>query len=140
MLLNHIATEFLMPPPPLTPLPKFWSLFLPISERVHDTEQLVFSADGEGTGLQTDFVVEVVIREGNGRHRGVERVLEGWSTIQGGPCELSGLESLSHLLKKPKTVREAISRLFLMFLNVFLKIRSTLIRQTQHKTYRLILT
>lgn len=101
-----------MPPPPLTPLPKFWSLFLPISERVHDTEQLVFSADGEGTRHQTEFVVEVVVREGNGRHRGVERVLEGWSTIQGGPCELSGLESLNHLLKKQKVVREAILRLF----------------------------
>jgi len=101
-LLTHIATEFLMPPPPLTPLPKFWSLFLPMSERVHDTEQLVFGADGEGSGHQTDFVVEVVVREGYGRHRGVERVLEGWSTSQGGPCELTGLESLSPLLKKPK--------------------------------------
>lgn len=96
-----------MLPPPLTPLPKFWSLFLPISERVHDTEQLVFKADGEGTGHRTEFVVEVVLRDGggNGRHRGIERVLEGWSTIHGGPCELSGLESLSHLLKKPKVVR-----------------------------------
>ena len=62
--------------------------------------------DGEGTGHLTEFVVEVVIREGgNGRHRGIERVLEGWSTIQEGPCELSGLESLSHLLKKQKVVR-----------------------------------
>ncbi|KAF8807453.1 hypothetical protein BYT27DRAFT_7241992 [Phlegmacium glaucopus] len=102
VLLNYIATEFLMPPPPLTPLPKFWSLFLPISERVHDTEQLVFGADGEGSGHQTEFVVEVVAREGSGRNRGVERALEGWSTIQGGPCELTSLESLSHLLKKQK--------------------------------------
>ena len=105
MLLNHIATEFLMPPPPLTPLPKFWSLFLPISERVHDTEQLVFGADGEGSGNQTEFVVEAVARKSNGRDRGVERVLEAWSTIQGGPCELTSLGSLSHLLKKQKVVR-----------------------------------
>jgi elongator complex protein 5 len=94
-----------MPPPPLTPLPKFWRLFLPISERVHDTEQLIFGADGEGGGHQTEFVLEVIAREGSGRHRGVERVLEGWSISQGGPCELTGLESLSHLLKKQKVVR-----------------------------------
>jgi elongator complex protein 5 len=105
-----------MLPPPLTPLPKFWSIFLPISERVHDTEQLVFRADGEGTGHQTEFVVEVVLRDGgNGRHRGIERVLEGWSTIQGGPCELSGLESLSHLLKRQKVVRSIFFRPFHMF-------------------------
>ena len=80
---------------------------MPISERVHDTEKLVFKADGEGTGQRTEFVAEVVVREGggNGRHRGIERVLEGWSTILGGPCELSALESLSHLLKKQKVVR-----------------------------------
>lgn len=93
-----------MPPPPLTPLPKFWNLFLPISERVHDTEQLVFGADGEGSGYQTEFVLEVVARECNSRNRGVERVLEGWSTTQGGPCELTDLKSLSHLLKKQKVV------------------------------------
>jgi elongator complex protein 5 len=87
-------------------LPKFWSLFLPISERVHDTEQLVFGADGEGSGHRTEFVVEVVIREGSGRHRSVERVLEGWSTNQGGPCELTALEGLSYLLKKQKVVRD----------------------------------
>jgi elongator complex protein 5 len=110
-----------MPPPPQTPLPKFWSLFLPISERIHDTEQLVFRADGEGTGHRTEFVVEVVVREGggNGRHRGIERVLEGWSTIQGGPCELSGLESLSHLLKKPKVVREQFLYAFFHMLQGF---------------------
>ena len=94
-----------MPPPPLTPLPKFWSLFLPISERVHETEQLVFGAGGEGSEDQTEFVVQVVVREGAGRNRGVERVLEGWSIIQGGPCELAALKSLSHLLKKQKAVR-----------------------------------
>ena len=123
-----------MPPPPLTPLPKFWSLFLPISERVHDTEQLVFRADGEGTGHQTEFVVEVVVREGgNGRHRSIERVLEGWSTIQGGPCELSGLESLSHLLKKQKVVRCHFFKAFSYVLSVLFY--STLMRQIQHKTY-----
>ena len=112
MLLNRISNEFLMPPPPLTPLPKFWSLFLPISERVHETEQLVFGADGEGSGHQTEFVVEVVVREGNGRNRSVEHILEGWSMIQGGPCELTCLESLSHLSKKQKVVRVQLQAFF----------------------------
>lgn len=109
-----------MPPPPLTPLPKFWSLFLPISERVHDTEQLVFGADGQGSGHQTEFVVEAVMREGSGRNRGVERILEGWSIIHGGPCELTGLESLNHLLKKQKVVREGFPYIQTFFLNPLL--------------------
>ena len=131
-----------MLPPPLTPLPKFWSLFLPISERVHDTEQLVFKADGEGTGHRTEFVVEVVVRDGggNGRHRGIERVLEGWSTIQGGPCELSGLESLSHLLTKPKVVRALFICSMRFFYYYPLAFYSRLLSRIQHKTYHSILT
>ncbi|KAF8973973.1 hypothetical protein BDZ97DRAFT_1900702 [Flammula alnicola] len=103
-LIEHIATEFLMPPPPLSPLPKFWSVFLPVSERVHDTERLVFGSRGEGSGNPSEFVVELIVREGAGRKRGVERVLEGWSTALGGPCELSALETLKHLTKRKKEV------------------------------------
>ena len=139
VLLTHIATEFLMPPPPLTPLPKFWSLFLPISERVHDTEQLVFGADGEGSKHQTEFVIEVVVREGNRQHRGVERVLEGWSTSQGGPCELTGLECLSHLLKKQKVVRTTFWLLLPSYTLNPACFYSTFRRQIPHRTYRSIL-
>ncbi|CAA7266484.1 unnamed protein product [Cyclocybe aegerita] len=101
-LLTHLTTEFLMPPPPLSPLPKFWGLFLPMSERVHDTERLIFGSSGEGSGNPAEFVVELIVREGAGRKRGVERVLEGWSSALDGPCELSALEGLKQFVKKPQ--------------------------------------
>ncbi|KIM48155.1 hypothetical protein M413DRAFT_62641 [Hebeloma cylindrosporum] len=99
-LLAHLATEFLMPPPPISPLPKFWSVFLPLSERVHDTERLVFGSGGEGTGNPTEFVVELIVREGAGRNRGIERVLEGWSIALHGPCDLVALEVLKPFTEK----------------------------------------
>lgn len=90
-----------MPPPPLSPAPKFWGVFLPVSERVHDTESLVFGSGGGGSGSAGEFVAEVVVREGGaGRKRGVERVLEGWATALGGPCELMELESIKPLAKR----------------------------------------
>lgn len=89
-----------MPPPPVSPLPKFWGVFLPLSERVHDTERLVFGSGGAGSGNLTEFVVELIVREGAGRNRGVERVLEGWSTALRGPCELNALEALKPLTEK----------------------------------------
>ncbi|KAF8168050.1 hypothetical protein B0H34DRAFT_792706 [Crassisporium funariophilum] len=101
-LLTHLATEFLMPPPPLSPFPKFWSVFLPVSERVHDTERLVFGSGGEGSGHPTEFVAEIIVRDAAGRKRGVERDLEGWSVGKGGPCKLTTLESLKHIFKKQK--------------------------------------
>ncbi len=76
-------------------------MFIPVSERVHDTESLVFGPGGEGSGGAGDFVAEVVVREGGaGRKRGVERVLEGWATTRGGPCELMELESVKPLAKR----------------------------------------
>ncbi|KDR85043.1 hypothetical protein GALMADRAFT_313922 [Galerina marginata CBS 339.88] len=104
VLIAHLATEFLMPPPPLSPLQKFWSVFLPVSERTHDTDRLVFGLAGEGSGIPSEFVVELVVREGTGRKRGVERVLEGWSD---GPCELSALETLRHFTRKQKEQTQA---------------------------------
>ncbi|KJA29189.1 hypothetical protein HYPSUDRAFT_196592 [Hypholoma sublateritium FD-334 SS-4] len=100
-LLTHLAAEFLMPPPPLSPAPKFWGVFIPVSERVHDTESLVFGPGGEGSGGAGEFVAEVVVREGGaGRKRGVERVLEGWATALGCPCELMELESIQPFAKR----------------------------------------
>lgn len=93
-----------MPPPPLSPLPKFWSVFLPVSERIHDTESLVFGPNGQGSGNASEFVAELIVREGGGRKRGVERVLEGWSTALGGPCDLVALESVKPFTKKQAEV------------------------------------
>ncbi|KAF5312605.1 hypothetical protein D9619_003213 [Psilocybe cf. subviscida] len=100
-LLAHLATEFLMPPPPLSPMAKFWGVFMPVSERIHDTERLVFGPTGEGSSSPAEFVVELIVRDGaGGRKRGVERVLEGWAATAGGSCELGSLQSLKPLMTK----------------------------------------
>ncbi|RDX55938.1 hypothetical protein OH76DRAFT_1396285 [Lentinus brumalis] len=103
-LLTHLSSAYLTPPPPLSPPEKFWGVFIPIAERLYESEKLVFGQDGEGSGPQ-EFAVEVLVRggtDGSGRRRGVERVLEGWSPAGGGPCELRDLENLKTLwTKKP---------------------------------------
>jgi elongator complex protein 5 len=91
-----------MPPPPLSPDPKFWSVFIPISERIRDSERLVFGPAGQGSGHPSEIVVELIVREGTGRKRGVDRVLEGWSGKKS--CELGELESLKDLMNKQKAV------------------------------------
>ncbi|KAI0639350.1 hypothetical protein C8Q77DRAFT_1045236 [Trametes polyzona] len=105
-LLTHLASAYLTPPPPLSPPEKFWSVFIPVSERTYESERLVFGSGGEGSGLP-EFVVEVLVRGGadsTGRRKGVERVLEGWSPATGGPCELRELESLKALWSKKPAV------------------------------------
>lgn len=107
VLLNHLASEYLTPPPPPgSPSPKFWSVFLPVSERPYESERLVFGAGSEGSGGNTELAVEVLVRgdvEGSGRRRGVERVLEGWSGARGGACDLTSLESLKNIWTSEST-------------------------------------
>lgn len=106
VLLTHIAKEYLTPPPPSTPKAKFWNVFLPLSERIHDVERLVYgiNSNGEGSGGIAEFVVEILVRGGEGRKRGIERELEGWS-VTAGPCELTKLGSLKGVWTK-KTIAE----------------------------------
>ncbi|KAH9937642.1 uncharacterized protein B0H18DRAFT_203929 [Fomitopsis serialis] len=98
-LITHLATAYLTPPPPLSPPEKFWRVFIPIAERHYESEKLIFGSEGEGSG-GSEFVAEILVRgaDGNGRRRGVERVLEGWSG--GAPCELSALVALKTLFVK----------------------------------------
>ncbi|KAI0662772.1 hypothetical protein C8Q70DRAFT_1043127 [Cubamyces menziesii] len=105
VLLTHLASAYLTPPPPLSAPEKFWGIFIPISERHYESEKLVFGTGGEGGGLQ-EFVAEVLVRggaDGSGRRRGVERSLEGWSPSLGGPCELRELEALKSLWSRKPT-------------------------------------
>ncbi|KAF7347786.1 hypothetical protein MVEN_01536100 [Mycena venus] len=60
-LLRHLSTEYLILPPPLSPEAKFWGIFLPVSERVHESERLIFGAEGEGTGDGDELVIETVV-------------------------------------------------------------------------------
>ncbi|KAJ7925840.1 hypothetical protein B0H13DRAFT_1599977 [Mycena leptocephala] len=97
-LLVHLSTEYLTLPPPLSPEAKFWGIFLPVSERVHESERLIFGAEGEGTGDDDELVIEVLVRgDGEGlRRRGVDRTLQGWSLTQGARplAELTALKPL----------------------------------------------
>ncbi|CAK5280245.1 unnamed protein product, partial [Mycena citricolor] len=98
-LLLHLSTEYLTPPPPLSPDAKFWSVFTPISERVYESENIVFGADRDGAGGTGEFVCELVVRVDSGdglRRKGVERSLIGWS-LAGGPCLLSTVHVLKPL-------------------------------------------
>ncbi|KAF8237803.1 hypothetical protein L208DRAFT_1421463 [Tricholoma matsutake] len=112
VLITHLAREYLTPPPPASSDSKFWGVFLPVSERDYECERLVFGNDGEGSGSTTEFVLEVLVRSlnGSGRKRGVERTLEGWSSIEGGTCELTKLESLKTLWRKSEVMVESEGR------------------------------
>ncbi|KAK0465110.1 uncharacterized protein EV420DRAFT_939817 [Desarmillaria tabescens] len=108
-LLLHLATEYLTPPPPASPEPKFWGVFLPVSERESDLERIIFGQDGEGSGASGEFVVEVILRGGgdhSGRRKAVERVLEGWDVAKSSPVELTSMESLKKVFSKT-SVEEA---------------------------------
>ncbi|KAG6902894.1 hypothetical protein C0995_010064 [Termitomyces sp. Mi166 len=107
VLLTHLAKEYLTPPPPSTLKAKFWSVFLPVSERIHDVERLVYgtSSNGEGSGGVAEIVIEILVRGGEGRKRGIEREIEGWS-VTVGPCDLTKLENLKEVWTK-KAIAEA---------------------------------
>ena len=109
-LLLHISTTYMTPPPPLSLEPKFWSLFLPISERQHDIDALVYGGGGSGSHATEEFVVETIVRGGqNGsrRKRAVERNLRGWKSPNGF-CELRGLTQLGGLWEPSKTSAETV--------------------------------
>jgi len=97
-LLIHISTEYLTLPPPLSPEAKFWAIFLPLSERIEESERLIFGPGGEGPGDGEELVIEVIVRgDGDGaRRRGVDRTLQGWS-IARGPCSLDEMDALKSL-------------------------------------------
>ncbi|KAJ7181717.1 hypothetical protein C8R43DRAFT_970081 [Mycena crocata] len=97
-LLLHLSTEYLTLPPPLAPEAKFWGIFLPVSERVEESERLIYGTDGEGIGDEDEPVIEVIVRgDGEGlRRRGIERTVQGWSLARG-PCQLAEMNSLKSL-------------------------------------------
>lgn len=78
---------------------KFWSIFIPFSERTHEVERLSFGPGGEGTGCSHEMIIEIVIRgtSTQSRKRGIERMLEGWNSIKNLPCAISDLQDLKTL-------------------------------------------
>ncbi|KAG2366575.1 hypothetical protein BDR07DRAFT_1449295 [Suillus spraguei] len=109
-IVTHIASAYLTHPPPAGSAEKFWSVFIPFSERTHESERLVYGTDGNGTSAGAwaskgtrEFVVEVLVRGGS--KRGVERTVEGWKGDV--PCELQALESLKSIWtrRKPEEAR-----------------------------------
>ncbi|KAJ3561857.1 hypothetical protein NP233_g9939 [Leucocoprinus birnbaumii] len=107
-LIRHLSKEYMIAPPPVTEDIKFWSIFIPFSERAHELDRLSFGSGAEGSGCGREIVVEILTRGVNAqsRKRGTERVLEGWDTNTGTPCQTSDLQSLK-LLFSQKQVAEA---------------------------------
>ncbi|KAF8843963.1 hypothetical protein BDN67DRAFT_895796 [Paxillus ammoniavirescens] len=102
VLINHLASSYLTPPPPAGSPEKFWSIFIPVSERAHESQNLVYGSGGTGTcsgwGVDTrEFVVELVVRgaSAEGRKRSIERTIEGWRGDA--PEDLRKLDSLKSI-------------------------------------------
>lgn len=117
-LLLHISTNYLTPPPPFSPEPKFWAVFLPISERQHDIDAIVYGGEGSGSHVTEEFVVETIVRGGqNGsrKRRAIERNLRGWKSPNGF-CELKDLAQLGGLSGSNKIPIETVRalRVFLL--------------------------
>lgn len=112
-LISYLAKDYLTPPPPLSHDAKFWGVFLPVSERSYDTDCLVFGGDGEGSGNSPELVVDILVRglDASGRKRGVERLLEGWSPMFNGACDLMMLESMKNIGSK-RAVEEVDTTVF----------------------------
>lgn len=107
-LLLHISTNYMTSPPPLSPDPKFWSVFLPISERQHDIDAIVYGGEGSGSHVTDEFVVEIITRgrqNGSRKRRAVERNLQGWKALKGF-CELKDLTQLGSLWGPDKITPE----------------------------------
>ncbi|KAJ3935364.1 MAG: hypothetical protein NXY57DRAFT_500120 [Lentinula lateritia] len=110
VLFTHIAIEYMTPPPPLSSDAKFWGIFIPISERGRDAENLVFGQGGDGSGGQDEMVVEVLVRgrsDASGRRKAVERFLEGWDIQKNQPVSLSQMSSLASIYRRKTVVEEA---------------------------------
>lgn len=111
-LLTHLSSSYFTPPPPTGPAEKFWTIFIPISERAHESEALVYGPEGTGTctGGGTDLreiVVELIVRgiAAEGRKRGIERTIEAWSGI--GLEHLQKLDSLKGIWSSSKLSDQA---------------------------------
>lgn len=111
VLLTHLASSYLTLPPPAGPAEKFWSIFIPVSERVHESEALVYGSTGSGTcsgagADSSEFVVELIVRgmAADGRRRSIERTIEAWSGI--GPEHLERLESLKSIWPRSRAPEE----------------------------------
>jgi hypothetical protein len=101
VLFTHLSKAFLLPPPPRTPIAKFYSVFAPFVQRERREAEKLWYADLDGRepgsgngnderGLET--VIEAVVRP-LGMRKSVERSLEGW--IDGkGVRQLEDLQSL----------------------------------------------
>ena len=101
-LFLHLSNEYMISPPPVTPELKFWSIFIPFSERLDETERLSFGPHGEGSGCSREMVIEILVRGINtqSRKRGTERVLEGWDATRSTPCPVPDLQSLKSLFSQ----------------------------------------
>ena len=111
-LLTHLASSYLAPPPSAGSAEKFWTVFIPVSERIHESEALVYGHEGSGTSSGggpdlTEFVVELIVRgvATEGRKRGIDRTIEAWNGVSPDqPQKLDSLKSIWSRSKMPEEV------------------------------------
>jgi elongator complex protein 5 len=120
MLLRHISAAFLLNPPPLTPTPKWWSVFGPFSARERGEAELLYFSPRYKSDVVTmgdEVVVELFSRSTGAK--GAVRVLEGWSPSKG-PCNLEELEELKSVFANKKVlvpVRTSLGAFLTLMLN-----------------------
>lgn len=105
-LFHYLFKEYMVSPPPISPDVKFWSVFIPLSERVHEVDHLFLGPQGEGSSCGTEIVMEILSRGNNSRsrRRATERTLEGWNSVKSQPCAISELQSLKLLFLQKSVV------------------------------------
>ena len=83
-----------------------------MSERIHESEALVYGHEGSGTSSGggsdlTEFVVELIVRgvATEGRKRGIDRTIEAWNGVSPDqPQKLDSLKSIWSRSKMPEEV------------------------------------
>lgn len=141
-LLLHISANYMTLPPPLSPEPKFWSVFLPISERQHDIDVIVYGGEGSGSHVAKEFVVETISRGGqNGsrRRRAVERNLRGWKSPNGF-CELKDLPQFGGLWGSNKITIETVCACEFFDSTALTRCQNTAVDPTTNLPFNLNLT
>ena len=101
-IITHLAAEYFTPPPPYSPIPKFWSVFVPFSEREHTMKELVFGNNPQIARGTKEILLEVILRQPAGqatKRRSIERELEAWSETLGF-CQWTQLECLKSITGK----------------------------------------
>lgn len=101
---------YLIGPPPLSTVEKFWSVFLPASQRPHEVYRIIHGLGGMGWDGD-EMVVEATIRgnfDGVRKDNNVNHFLEGWLITESLPCDLLELRNCKAIWAEKGTSRVSL--------------------------------